>query len=305
MNPTQMFPAGSDPEVFSLLAEKEEKAYRDNIRRCAEKAMGDGVRFVFLAGPSCSGKTTTSRLMSDVFRKAGKRVASLSTDDFFFDGERAPLNEDGTPNYDAFEHIDSAYLVQVIRRFETGETVRLPFFDFKKGKRKTETLRLFPADFDVLFVEGIHALNDVILSAPQKQENSARLYLDVTRPLAVNGADTLPLTPSERRFCRRLIRDYKHRSASADLTFSLWDNAVRSESAILHPFLQNATDILTTNFAYEIGVEKDEILSLLNDVEKESLFYGAACALKEKLAAFRALPETLVPSDSVLREFID
>lgn len=304
MNTTQFFPADRTPDVIARLVLEEEKAYRDQIRRSAEKALQDKVRFVFLAGPSCSGKTTTSLLLSEVFQEHGKRVATLSTDDFFFDGKNAPLNEDGTPNYDAFEHIDSRYLVRVIRRFSQGKNALLPLFDFKLARRKKETLPLSPSNVDILIVEGIHALNDVILSALDPTEPCARLYLNVTLSLA-GAHDIPPLSPIERRFCRRLIRDYKHRFAPADLSFSLWDNAVRAESLILHPFLANATDTLTTNFTYEIGVEKEEALALLSQVTEDSPFFPKALALRDKLSAFPSLPATLVPPNSVLREFID
>ncbi|MBR2615542.1 MAG: hypothetical protein IKC69_02565 [Clostridia bacterium] len=288
-------------EAISL---REETHYRESIQKAVRIILMKKARFVFLAGPSCSGKTTTSLSLVRELAEAGLRAMTFSTDDFFFNGDRAPKNEDGTPNYDAFSHTDSRYILSVLNRLCRGETALLPVFDFGTGNRSNQTVSLDPRDYDVFILEGIHALNDVILDGMPKDEPRACFYLDITRGVKMEGFEE-PLLPTEVRFCRRLIRDFKHRFADAERTFSLWRNVVASEKEILHPFRKNADFTVETNFSYEIPVEKAEAVQLLDQVKENSAYYGSAQKMKEKLLPFPTLGEEVVPNHSVLREFID
>jgi uridine kinase len=238
----------------------------------------------------------------DVLSHRGKRVVTLSTDDFFFDQDLAPKNGDGTPNYDAVEHTDLAGLTHCLKELNQGEAVSLPAFDFVSGKRKENASTLNGKDFDVFIVEGIHALNDLLLS-PLSALSSVFFYLDVTKGVSLE--DRVSFVPEEIRFFRRLIRDFKHRNASAPRTFSLWENVLEAEKEILHPYKRNADRILGTDFSYELAVVKEEATALLEQVNETSPFFGKASRLKLALSHFPSLSEQVVPTDSVLREFID
>ncbi len=286
------------------LVEKEEAAYDGDIRSATEIILAKNVRFLFLAGPSCSGKTTTALRFEKALGEAGKKVLTFSTDDFFFHKDRAPKNKDGTPNYDAFEHTDSALIIKTLLKLQKGEKTVLPTFDFLKGERCDEGKKVSPEDYDVFLLEGIHALNDAILEKMPKDEPYLCFYLDVTKGVKSEGS-SLSLSPEEIRFCRRLIRDFKHRGASADLTWKLWKNVLPAEKEILHPFRKNAIMTVSTNFSYEIPVEKGEVLPLLRDVEKNSSLYPEAQKILSVLDSFPTLSSKIVPEGSVLREFID
>ncbi|MBR5295792.1 MAG: hypothetical protein IKU24_04295 [Clostridia bacterium] len=298
-----VFPKEVKDNPFSFV-EKEEAVYQNHIKEAAKMIFENKIRFVFLAGPSCSGKTTTALRLEKALLEKGKRVLSFSTDDFFFDKERAPINEDGTPNYDAFEHTDSALIIKTLHSLQRGEKTALPSFDFVQGKRTDCGKIILPEEYDIFLLEGIHALNDKILENFPKEENFLCFYLDVTK--GVKSEDSpLFLSPEEIRFCRRLIRDFKHRGACADLTWKLWKNVLSSEKEILHPFRKNAAMTISTNFSYEISVEKEEILPLLGEVKEESSLFTEAKRILSVLESFPELSQKIVPKNSVLREFID
>ena len=296
------FSTFSQKGAAEALVKREEEAYRALIRDAARMVLDKGCRFVFLAGPSCSGKTTTALRLEQELRAAGKNVLSFSTDDFFFDQEYAPKNKDGTPNYDAFEHTDSKEIIKSLSCLSRGEVTYLPKFDFVRGKRVNTAKRVFPGEYQIFLLEGIHALNDQILRhAP---EPYLCFYLDVTKGVE-SPENREVLTPVEIRFCRRLIRDFKHRNASADLTGRLWENVLAAEEELLRPFQKNAAMMISTNFTYEIPVEKEELVSILSGVTEDSLLFWEAKRLLSVLHTFPSLPAALVPEDSVLREFID
>lgn len=295
------FPADGVRHAAELVRE-DEKRYFDQIEKAAGIITEKKVRFVFLAGPSCSGKTTTALTLVKDLEKHGKRVKTFSTDDFFFDQSQAKRNEDGVPDYDAFSHTDSHYLIAVIRALSRGEDVLLPVFDFYRGVREEQKIPVSPDDYDVFIIEGIHGLNDAILS--EVPEPYLGFYLTVTKGLTMEGTDVV-LSPDKIRFCRRLIRDFKHRNADAEKTFPLWKHVICSEKEILHPYRKNACMTLCTDFHYEIAVERKELTELLEKVSCQSPFFSEAVSLMEQLSVFPDLEEDIVPTNSVLQEFIN
>ena len=184
-----------------------------------------------------------------------------------------------------------------------GEDAEIPIFDFSTGHRSEKVFPVSPKDYDVFVLEGIHALNDRILRGMPDGEKWVCFYLDVTQGVAMEGQE--PLLPTEIRFCRRLIRDYKHRNASAERTFSLWKNVIPSEKEILHPFRKNADFTINTNFSYEPAVERQEVTELLAHVPPKSPYYEQAQTIRTKLLSFPVWEEAWVPENSVLQEFID
>ncbi|MBE6713125.1 MAG: hypothetical protein E7580_06355 [Ruminococcaceae bacterium] len=286
------------------LIETEEKAYRDQIQLAAGQILDHKVRFVFLAGPSCSGKSTTAFCLGKALEDKGKKVLTFSTDDFFFDKEKAPINPDGSPNYDAFSHTDSALITETLRSLSQGNKTPLPGYDFITGKRILCTQMIDPREHDIFLLEGIHALNDVILDGMPPNEPYLCFYLDVTESVQSEAGGGI-FTPERIRFCRRLIRDFKHRGASPNLTEKLWRNVVEAEKDILHPFRKNAFGLISSSFSYEIAVEKQEIVTLLSSVTEKDHIYPRAQRILADLQYFPALSEALVPQGSVLKEFID
>ena len=288
----------------NTLIEAEERAYREQISCAVEDVLRQNVRFVFLAGPSCSGKSTTANYLVNALKQNGKRVLAFSTDDFFRDKEFAPKNADGSPNYEAFEHTDPELIIKTLRSLSLGNNTPMPSYDFISGKRNLCSHYVMPSDYDIFLLEGIHALNDTLLSGMPKNEPYLCFYLDVTESVQSEAGGGV-FSPERIRFCRRLIRDFKHRGASPDLTEKLWKYVLEAEKDILHPFRKNAFRIISTSFSYEISVEKEEVSALLSKVSPKSPLYPRAKRILEDLQFFPALPQSLVPDGSVLKEFIE
>ena len=200
------------PEAIPTLIREEEERYPDQIRHAVDLVIEKDVRFLFLAGPSCSGKSTTALEFEKALALRGKRLFTCSTDDFFFNKDRAPMRADGTPDYDAFSHTDSKSIIAAFQKMSRGEVTEIPEFDFLTGNRKESTRKVDPKNYDLFLLEGIHALNRVITEA--MPEKHLRFYLDVTEGVQ-NKAGGGTFSPERLRFCRRLIRDFKHRGASA------------------------------------------------------------------------------------------
>lgn len=298
-----IFPKEGSFSIQSLI-DAEEKAYRDQIELAAKSVLEKQVRFVFLAGPSCSGKSTTAHRLVNALEQHGKRVFAFSTDDFFRDKEFAPKNPDGSPNYEAFEHADPELVIETLCSLSRGNRTPLPCYDFITGKRSLRGQTVSPADHDVFLLEGIHALNDRLLRGMPNEESYLCFYLDVTESVR-SEAGGGEFSPERLRFCRRLIRDFKHRGASPDLTEKLWRTVIDAEKEILHPFRKNAYQIISSSFSYEIAVEKEEVSELLSTVRKTSPLYPRAKRILADLEFFPTLPEALVPQGSVLKEFLD
>ncbi len=282
----------------------EEKAYRDQIELAAKSILDKKVRFVFLAGPSCSGKSTTAHRLVKALEQNGKRVFAFSTDDFFRDKKYAPKNPDGSPNYETFEHTDPPLIIETLCSLSRGNKTPIPCYNFISGRRNLCGQLISPTDYDVFLLEGIHALNDTILRGMPKEEPYLCFYLDVTESVqSEEGGNSF--SPERIRFCRRLIRDFKHRGASPDLTETLWKHVIDAEKEILHPFRKNAFAVISSSFSYEIAVEKEEVAELLSTVTEASPLYPRARRILEDLEYFPTLPEALVPQGSVLKEFLD
>ena len=202
------------------------------------------------------------------------------------------------------EMTDSALIIETLRSLARGDKTPLPGYNFLTGKRILCRELVAPADYDVFLLEGIHALNDVILGGMPKDEPYLSFYLDVTKSVRSEVGGGV-FSPERIRFCRRLIRDFKHRGASPELTEKLWRTVVEAEKEILHPFQKNAFCLISSAFSYEIAVEKEEVTELLSTVTEESLLYPRAQRILEDLTFFPSLPKNLVPQGSVLKEFID
>ncbi|MBR2634738.1 MAG: hypothetical protein IKD31_04070 [Clostridia bacterium] len=298
-----LFPQNASKSASEWI-KAEEMRYHGAVSRIASRILSQKIRFVFLAGPSCSGKTTTGHRLVKCLSEGGKRVFTFSTDDFFFNEEVAPRNDDGTPRYDAFSHTDSAYIISVLRCFSQGKDTELPSFDFYRGRRCEKTTPVSPADYDVFILEGIHALNNVILEALPPSEKRVCIYLELLRGVRTeSGSESL--SADEIRFCRRLIRDYKHRNASADRTYSLWGNVLRDEKEILHPFRNNADFTVETGLGYEVAALRDQVIGVLQKASPEGPNRQRADDLIRSVSAFPSFPSRWVPQNSVLREFID
>lgn len=289
-----------NPENFVA---KCELKYNNKIEKIAKEiAESEKTEIVMLAGPSSAGKTTTAKKLCQALADLGVKSYTVSLDDFYLNNCDSPRFPDGTPDYETVEALDIPFFEKTMKTLiETG-VADLPEFDFLKGERKKEYNRLELGKTDVIIVEGLHALNPVITEHLPK-ERLLKIYISISSRI-YDKKKNIILNKRNMRFIRRLVRDYKFRGNSVEDTFKMWISVRYGEDAYLFPFKDNADIKINTIHLYETCVLKDLAAELLMQVPKDSEFYKESQRLIRSLYKFPKINSSVVPNDSLLREFI-
>jgi uridine kinase len=287
----------NDEEMTAFILEAEEK-YKNQVLKIANEIAGiRHIRFLTLAGPTCSGKTTTSYILEHEFEKRGITVKIISIDDFYRD--RSDISDDEMPDYESISAIDFPIFEDCVNKILKGQTAMLPTFDFKEGIRSKYT-PYTPSEHEIVIFEGIQAIYPEIL-ATLPAEFSKSIYISVDDDVMAYGTH---FEKREVRFYRRLVRDYLFRNASPTRTLELWTGVVENEEKNIIPNGIHADYIINSFLAYELGVIKPYLLhSIVYDMhnEQESALYQT---ILDEFRNIPAIPSALVPEDSVFREFI-
>ena len=260
-------------------------------------------RVVMLAGPSSSGKTTSANRLAAQLRIHGKKPILLSLDDYYIDRDQILPGSDGKLDLEHINTIDTELFREHIQALLTGESVSLPRFNFITGKREQngETLTLMKET--VIIVEGLHALNPVLL--PERMDGNHIFKLYVTPLLPLNLDDHNRIPSSLLRLLRRTVRDYETRGATVQRTMSMWDSVRRGEKRWIFPFQENADMIFNSSTLYELAVLKRHIYPLLMTVQPEDSCYEAVRSLVKILNyVLEADVDDEIPPTSLVREFI-
>ncbi len=262
----------------------------------------DSVRVVLIAGPSSSGKTTTSKKLGLQLQAIGYQPKIISLDSYYVNRTETPRDEKGDYDYECLEALNVKLLNQNLMDLFDGKTVQLPSYDFHKGLsyfKPGDTMTLAPND--ILVMEGIHGLNDK-LTPLVPSELKFKIYLSALTQL--NLDDHNRISTSDNRLIRRIVRDSQFRGKSAADTIAMWDNVQKGERLHIFPFQNNADAMLNTALDYEIPVLKvyaEPLLRCVSPLQKE---YSEANHLLQFLSYFSTIPATSVPNKSIIREFI-
>lgn len=259
-----------------------------------------GVRLLCLAGPSSSGKTTSSRRLRVQLLSSGIDSVTLELDNYFVDRENTPKDSEGHYDFEALEALDYKLINEHLAALINGEEVEIPKFDFVEGKRTKGTkMRLRPDQ--LLVVEGIHGLNDE-LSKSIAPENKYRIFVCPMTGTNIDRHNRIGTTDT--RLMRRILRDRRTRGISPEQTLIRWPSVVRGSFNHIFPYQQNADAIFNTALAYELPVLKGYILQLLRSIQIDSPAFGEARRLMSILEYVPVIPSDDVPNLSILREFI-
>ncbi|MDE5899249.1 MAG: nucleoside kinase [Treponemataceae bacterium] len=260
------------------------------------------VRVVLIAGPSSSGKTTTSKKLALELRAIGYMPKVISLDNYYVGRDRNPKDENGNYDYECLEALDIPLLNKNLIELFEGKEVSVPSYDFQAGVQFfEESNRMRLAENDILIMEGIHGLNDK-LTPLIPSELKFKIYLSALTQL--NLDDHNRISTSDNRLIRRLVRDAQFRGKSAADTIAMWPNVQKGERLHIFPFQNNADAILNTALDYELAVLKIFAEPLLRCVNPSREEYSEACMLLNFLNNFSPIPPTAVPSRSIIREFI-
>lgn len=260
----------------------------------------DTVRIVLLAGPSSTGKTTTTNKMMLCLKTLGLNPKMISMDDFFVDREDTPLDKEGNPDYERLEALDLNLFETSIQSLLDGEEKLLPVFNFILGKKEFKN-KIKLGDKDILLIEGIHALNPKVLEHVPK-EKKVRIYLSALTELNID--DHVRVSTTDNRLLRRIVRDNRTRGNSVEDTLKAWKKVREGEENYIFPYQDDADYTFNTAMIYELGVLKTFVEPLLYTIDHNSEYYTEAVRLIDFLRLFFPISPEVIPEDSILREFI-
>lgn len=258
-------------------------------------------RVLLLSGPSSSGKTTTTNRLMLHLRANGLFPQMISLDDYYLGRSKTPLDEHGKPNYEDIEAIDYELFSSHLRALLQGETVTVPRFDFHTGERKPEGHPMSLPQGSVLLVEGIHALNPK-LTRGVSESQCFRVYCSALTVLCFDRYN--PISPTDTRLLRRMIRDSKFRNTDAVGTLDMWPSVQKGEIKNIFPYEETADVIFNSALSYEFSVYRAHAVPLLEKAAKTAEHRETALRLLEFISHFEPISASLVPGTSVLREFI-
>ncbi len=259
------------------------------------------VKFILIAGPSSSGKTTTTKRIASYLEALGYDTIKVSLDDYFVNREDTPKDEDGEYDFERIDAIDVDLFNKDLNRLLAGEEINLPIYNFLTGKREYIKEKIKLKENSIFLIEGLHALNDELTKNVDKK-CKYRIYLSPFIPLNIdehNYVSTIDL-----RLLRRIVRDNRTRGYDVFNTIDNWQRVRRGEEKYIFPYIHQANVIINTALAYEVGVLKVYVEPLLLSVGVDSVYYEEARRLIDFLKQFFPIPGEYVTDDSILREFI-
>ena len=258
-------------------------------------------KFIMIAGPSSSGKTSFSHRLSIQLLAHGIKPHPIGVDNYFKNREETPLDEYGEKNYECLEAIDVEQFNKDMLALLRGERIELPVFNFKTGHReyKGDFLQLGPED--VLVIEGIHGLNDK-LSYALPAESKFKIYISALTQLNIDEHNRIPTTDG--RLLRRIVRDARTRGTSAKDTIARWPSVRRGEEANIFPYQEQADVMFNSALVYELACLKVYAEPLLFGIDKSEPEYLEAKRLLKFLDYFISVPSEDIPHNSLLREFV-
>ena len=264
-------------------------------------ARREGVKFVMIAGPSSSGKTTFSHRLSIQLRTYGLRPHPIGLDNYYLNHEQTPRDENGKPDFECLEALDVEQFNKDMSDLLAGKEVQLPTFNFKTGKREYSGKATKLEDGDILVIEGIHGLNEK-MSHSLPAESKFKIYISALTCLNIDEHNRIPTTDG--RLLRRMVRDARTRGASAKKTIDMWASVRRGEENYIFPYQEEADAMFNSAMIYELAVIKQYAEPLLFSIKKGEPEYHEAKRLLKFLEYFLGVSSEELPNNSLCREFV-
>lgn len=258
-------------------------------------------KVILIAGPSSSGKTTTSKRLSVQLMACGKRPVPISMDDYFVDREKTPLDENGNYDFESVYAMNIPLFTEQMNALIKGESVELPRYNFQTGKSEMSGNIIHPTPQTIFILEGIHALNPA-LTENIPAENKFKIYASALTTILLDNHNYIPTT--DNRLLRRIVRDHKYRGCSARDTIARWPSVRAGEEKWIFPFQEEADVMINTAMLFEFGVLREQALPLLEEVPETAPEYSEAIRLRKFLSYLNPISIQALPPTSLLREFL-
>ncbi|NLA81047.1 MAG: nucleoside kinase, partial [Chloroflexi bacterium] len=260
------------------------------------------LKWILIAGPSSSGKTTFAHRLTLALRVLGLRPMKISLDDYYRNREDIPLGDDGRPDLETLDTLDVPLLDEHLVKLLQGEGVDAPTFDFKAGRRADATIRLSAAADQPIVIEGIHGLNDALTESVPR-ELKFKIYISALTMLNLDDHNRIRTTDA--RLLRRNVRDRQFRGTPPEETMAMWPSVRRGEENYIFPFQEEADAMFNSSLAYELPIMKKYVYPVLLEIGPGSEHYTLARRLVKFLNYIRTADvEDEIPINSILREFI-
>ena len=282
------------------LIRKNDIIMNSHINDIARDIIDKNKKIILLAGPSSSGKTTSSRKLALYLSSYGVNAKAISLDDFYLEDDKKPVGEDGKVDYESINAIDVDFFADCLNRLLQGEEVQLPQYEFTTGTQKLKD-PISIGEKDVIVVEGLHAINPKLIELLDESV-VYKIYISPLTPLGIDRHNYVSTT--DNRLLRRMIRDFRTRGADAEKTILTWGDVRRGEEENIFPYTDTVDKVLNTAYIYEMGILKVFCEPLLMNIPMDSEAYDEARRLLDALNVFYPISSELIPEDNVLREFI-
>jgi len=290
--------SGNVEEMILVAEARQEKKIADIATMIAKQP---SKKFIMIAGPSSSGKTTFSHRLSIQLKAQGKIPHAIALDNYFLDREHTPKDENGEYNFECLEAIDVEQFNKDMTALLNGERVEMPVFNFKLGKREYKGDFLQLGDDDILVIEGIHGLNDK-LSYSLSAENKFKIYISALTQINIDEHNRIATTDG--RLIRRIVRDARTRGSSAKETIDRWESVRAGEEQNIFPFQEEADVMFNSSLIFELSVLKTYVEPLLFAIKQGNQAYFEAKRLLKFLDYFVPIPSDNINKNSIIREFI-
>lgn len=289
------------PDLVNVAEALHEKALARISDEITARYKQGGARIVLIAGPSSSGKTTTTKRLGIQLMTNLLKPQLISLDDYFVDREHTPKDSTGDFDYESLYALDLEQFNKDLNDILAGKEVELPTYNFEQGRRQYKGKKLRLDEGSILLIEGIHGLNPA-LTAHIEEDMKFRVYVSALTTITIDSHNWIPTT--DNRLLRRIIRDHKYRGTSAIETIRRWPSVRRGEEKWIFPYQENADATFNSALLYELSVMKEFAEPILKKVGHDAVEYSEAYRLLKFLSYFQNIDLRYIPSTSLLREFL-